>query len=45
MFNEKVLDKVSIVFPDFEITKKRILDKFSSFLNYKSFSSSKLLKK
>ena len=45
MFNEKVLDKVSIVLPDFEITKNRIFDKFSTFLNFEIFSSSKLLKK
>ena len=44
MFNAKVLDNVSKVFPDLEIIKKSTLDKFSFFLKFKSFSSSKSLK-
>ena len=32
IFNEKTLDNVSTVFPDFEIIIKRTLEKFSFFL-------------
>jgi hypothetical protein len=43
--SEKVFDKVSTVFPDFEMITKRTLDKFSFFLNDIIFFSSMLLKK
>ena len=45
ILSEKVFDKVSTVFPDFEMITKRTLDKFSFFLNYIIFFSSMLLKK
>ena len=44
IFNEKALAKVSIVFPDFEMIIKRILDKFFP-LNAFLFFSFKSLKK
>ena len=43
IFNEKALAKVSIVFPDFEMIIKRILDKFFP-LNAFIFFSFKSLK-
>ena len=45
MFSEKVLDKVSIVLPDFEIIIKRTLDKFSFFLRSEILFSSISFKK
>ena len=38
IFKLNKLDKVSIVLPDLEITKKRILFRFSFFLNFKMTS-------
>ena len=45
MFSDKILDKVSIVFPDFEIITKSISDSFSLFFIFNILSSSKSLKK
>ena len=45
IFNEKILDNVSIVFPDFETIMKRILFKFSFFFRFINSFSFRSLKK
>ena len=45
MPNENILVRVSTVFPDLDIIMKRISENFLFFLKFKTFSSSKLLKK
>ena len=45
IFNENVFDRVSTVFPDFEIIKNNTLSKFSFFLKFFIFFSFKSLKK
>ena len=45
IFSEKTFDKVSIVFPDFEIIIKRTFDRTSFFLNSIILFSSISLKK
>ena len=45
MFKEKKLDKVSVVFPDFEIIKNNDLLKFLYFFKFLIFSGSKSLMK
>ena len=45
IFNAKVFDNVSTVFPDFEIIMKRTFFKFSSFLKFVILFSSRSFEK